>query len=59
LLHLIEPIVDTILGYRKVIWSVYNTSKSNVNLDEDVNNQYNGTLTLNPGTPEEILDQGC
>jgi hypothetical protein len=30
-----------------------------VNLDEDVNNQYNETLILNPGTPEEILDQGC
>jgi len=59
LLHLIEPTVDTILGYRKVIWSVYDTSKSNVNLDEDVNNQYNETLTLNHGTPEEILDQGC
>jgi hypothetical protein len=59
LLHLIEPIVDTTFGYRKVIWSVYDTSKSNVNLNEDVNNHYNETLTLNPGTPEEILDQGC
>jgi len=59
LFHLIEPTVDTILGYRKVIWSVYDTSKSNVNLYEDVNNQNNETLTLNPGTPEEILDQGC
>jgi hypothetical protein len=47
------------LGYRKVIWSVYDTSKFNVNLNEDVNNHSNEILTLNPGTPEEILDQGC
>ena len=59
MLHLIEPTVDTILGYRKMIWSVFDTSKSSVNLNDDVNNQYNETLALNPGTPEEILDQGC
>lgn len=57
MLHLIEPTIDTILGYRKVTWEVYDTSKYDVNLAEDVNNQYNETLTLNPGHPEEILDQ--